>query len=108
MPLKYKGDILTKLKDAGYTSYRLRKEGHLSESTIQKLRNGIGVSWDNLETICCLMNCRVEDIIEYQYSETDCVKRGSLHWVDASGSNDSDIKPPACESSPESACGVPD
>lgn len=71
MPLKYKQDVLDKLKSVGYTTYRLRKEGHLSESTIQKLRNGVGVSWDNLETICYLMRCRIEDIIEYEFSEND-------------------------------------
>lgn len=93
MPLKYKQDVLNNLKSAGYSTYRLRKEGYLSESTIQKLRNGVGVSWDNLETLCCLMRCRIEDIIEYEYSETDYKRQ---------------IKPQVSESSPESACGVPD
>ena len=77
MPLKYKQDVLNNLKSAGYSTYRLRKEGYLSESTIQKLRNGVGVSWDNLETLCCLMRCRIEDIIEYEFSETDCKTKPS-------------------------------
>lgn len=65
MPLKYKVDILSALKSAGYTSYRIRQEGILSQSTLQKLRQGIGVSWENIETICRLLQCQPGDIIEY-------------------------------------------
>lgn len=65
MPLKYKVDILSALKDAGYTTYRIRKEGLLSQSTLQKLREGIGVSWDNVETLCRLLQCQPGDIMEY-------------------------------------------
>lgn len=66
MPLKYKLDIISALKVAGYSTYRIRKEGLLSQSTLQKLRNGEGVSWDNIETICELLNCQPGDILEYQ------------------------------------------
>ena len=65
LPLKYKVDILSALKSAGYTSYRIRQEGILSQSTLQKLRQGIGVSWENIETICRLLQCQPGDIIEY-------------------------------------------
>lgn len=65
MPLKYKVDILSALKSAGYTSYRIRQEGILSQSTLQKLRQGIGVSWENIETICRLLQCQPGDIVEY-------------------------------------------
>lgn len=65
MPLKYKVDILANLKDAGYTTYRIRKEGLLSQSTLQKLRDGIGVSWDNIETLCRLLHCQPGDLMEY-------------------------------------------
>lgn len=66
MALKYKLDILDALKEKGYSSYSLRKEKLLSESTIQKLREGEGVSWDNLNTLCKLLECDISDILEYQ------------------------------------------
>ena len=69
MALKYKIDVLDALKEKGYSSYSLRKEKLLSESTIQKLRNGEGVAWDNLETLCKLLDCDISAILEYQKEE---------------------------------------
>lgn len=69
MALKYKINVLDALKEKGYSSYTLRKEKILSESTIQKLRNGEGVAWDNLETLCRLLDCDISAIIEYQKEE---------------------------------------
>lgn len=66
MPMRYKQDILAALKEAGYTTYRIRKEKLLSESTVQKLRNSEPISWENIETLCKLLNCQPGDIIEYQ------------------------------------------
>lgn len=65
MPLKYKIDVLAALKEKGFTTYKLRQEKRLSESTIQKLRAGIGVSWENLETLCALLDCQPADLMEY-------------------------------------------
>ena len=69
MPLKYKVDVLAMLKEAGYTTYRLRKEKLLSESTLQKLRNNDPISWENLATLCKLLGCQPGDIIEYNAQE---------------------------------------
>ena len=65
MALQYRINVLDALKEKGYTTYTLRKEKLLSESTIQKLRVGEGVAWDNLETLCKLLDCDVADILEY-------------------------------------------
>ena len=65
MPMKYKCDVLSSLKAAGYTTYRIRKEKILSESTVQKLRNGESVSWENIESLCILLNCQPGDLLEY-------------------------------------------
>ena len=65
MGLKYKINVLEVLKEKGYTTYTLRKEKLLSESTIQKLRVGEGVAWDNLETLCKLLDCQPSDLMEY-------------------------------------------
>lgn len=66
MALKYKINVLDELKNKGITSYSLRKNKTLSESTIQKLRNGEGVSWDNLEVLCGLLDCNIEDLLIYE------------------------------------------
>ncbi len=69
MPIKYKLDVLEALKAAGYTTYRIRQEGLLSQSTLQKLRDGKGISWDNIAMICSLLNCQPGDIMEYAPEE---------------------------------------
>ena len=69
MGLKWKIDVLQALKDKGITTYSLRKvlakDTSLSESTIQKLRQGEGVSWDNIERLCKLLDCQPADLMEY-------------------------------------------
>jgi len=65
MPLQFKLDILEALKNKGYTTYTLRKKNILSESTIQKIRGGRGIAWDNLEKLCALLNGQPGDLIEY-------------------------------------------
>ncbi len=65
MPLCYKIDILTALKEKGYNTNKIRTEGLLSQSTLQKFRNKQGVSWENLETLCELLDCQPSDIIEF-------------------------------------------
>ena len=65
MPLKYKVDVLNALKEKGYNTTVIRAKGLLSQSTLQKFRNGQGVSWENLETLCALLECQPGDLIEY-------------------------------------------
>ena len=69
MALRYKINVLDALKAKGYTTYTLRKQKLLSESTIQKLRAGEGVAWDNLETLCRLLECDIGDLLIYQKEE---------------------------------------
>ena len=65
MPLQFKMDVVAALKEKGYTTYRIRNEKILSESTVQKLRAGKGVSWENIETLCRLLECQPADLMEY-------------------------------------------
>lgn len=74
MPLRFKIDVISALKGKGYTTYRIRNEKILSESTLQKLRTGKGISWENIETICRLLDCQPGDIIEY-VREPDASKK---------------------------------
>lgn len=65
MPMKFKIDVLEALKEKGYTTYTLRKENILSQSTLQKLREGKGLAWDNVEKLCALLECQPGDLLEY-------------------------------------------
>ena len=65
MPLRFKINILDALKEKGYTTYTLRKENLLSQSTIQKLRTGNGLAWENIERLCALLECQPGDLMEY-------------------------------------------
>lgn len=65
MAIKYKIDILTELKNKGFSSYRIRKEKLLGESTLQKIRQNELVSWENIGKICALLECQPGDLIEY-------------------------------------------
>ena len=75
MPMRYKIDILAALKEKGYNTNKIRTEGLLSQSTLQKFRNQQGVSWENLETLCRLLDCQPADIIEYE-READVSEKG--------------------------------
>lgn len=66
MPIKYKFDIIAALKNAGYSTYRIRKEKIFGESTMQEFRNNqVVMSADCIEKLCKLLNCQVGDILEY-------------------------------------------
>lgn len=65
MSIQYKINVISALKAVGYSTYRLRKEKLLGEATLQKFRNNELVSWDNISTVCNLLDCQPGDLIEY-------------------------------------------
>ena len=65
MPIRYKIDVLEALKNAGYSSTRLRNEKLMGESYMTQLRRGEMVSWKTIETICRLLNCQPGELVEY-------------------------------------------
>ena len=73
MPLIYRIDVMQALREKGLSTYKLRQEKLLSESTLQKLRQKQAVSWENLETLCMLLDCQPADLIEYVKEETETV-----------------------------------
>ncbi len=63
MPLKYKIDVLSALKEKGYSTYRLRKDKIFGERVIQQLRDREPVSWEVLGRLCSLLGCDIGEII---------------------------------------------
>lgn len=52
------------MEKKGITSYRLQKMG-FNRATYYSIKSGNSVSTNTLHQLCKLLNCRVEDIIEY-------------------------------------------
>lgn len=65
MAIRCKVDILAALSAAGYSSYRLRREKIMGESTRTKIRAGGLPSWHELDVICRLLQCQPGDLVEY-------------------------------------------
>ena len=64
--IKYKVNILEKLKDAGYSSYRLRQEKILAEGTQQKMRSGnSSINLSSLSPVCHILHCQPGDLVEW-------------------------------------------
>ncbi len=74
MALQFKVNILEALKEKGYTTYKLRKDNILSQSTLQKLREGKGLAWENIERLCALLDCQPGDLLEYVNEAAETVQ----------------------------------
>lgn len=71
MPIRYKVDILSALRDAGYSQNQIRVKKIMGQATLTQLRRGELVSWKNIETICRLLSFQPGDILEYVPEETE-------------------------------------
>ena len=69
MAIVYKIDVLKALKEAGYSTTRLRKDKIMGEATIQKIRENQIASWATIDTICSLLNCDVGDVVGHVKEE---------------------------------------
>ena len=53
------------MRSKGVTQYALIKKFHVSPSQITRLKREESVSTHTIEMFCKILNCRVEDIMEY-------------------------------------------
>ncbi len=68
--LRYKINILEELKKAGYSSYRMRQEKVLAESTLQRIREGnTSIELESLGVICNILRCQPGDLVEWVENE---------------------------------------
>ncbi|MBR1530198.1 MAG: helix-turn-helix transcriptional regulator [Oscillospiraceae bacterium] len=64
--MRYKFDVLSALKEAGYNTNYIRINKLLNENTLQKFRHKqTDISVKTLETLCRLLDCQPGDILEY-------------------------------------------
>lgn len=59
------------LKKSKESTYTLIKNHHISSSTIDKLRKNKPVTTTTLNDLCRILECSIEDILEYIPSDTD-------------------------------------
>lgn len=65
MTLKYKIDVLAALKEAGYSTYKIKQEKIFNETVVQQFRNGDIVAWKQIEKLCALLHRQPGDLVEY-------------------------------------------
>ena len=71
MTINYKVNVLEKLKEAGYSTYRIRNEKIIGERALQQLRQGDLVSWAVMEKICELLDCEPGDLVGRVKEDSD-------------------------------------
>lgn len=67
---------LALLKEKGISSYRIRKEKILSESTLTRMRQGTsstnrGIDGATVNILCALLECQPGDLMEYIPDENE-------------------------------------
>ena len=58
------------MKQSGATTYTLQVIGGISSSTIRRLRAGESVSTNTLDALCKILDCTLQDIVEYLPDKT--------------------------------------
>lgn len=61
------------LKQSGQSTYTLIKDHHISSSTIDKLRKNRPLNTTTINDLCRILQCRIEDVMEYIPSDDDQV-----------------------------------
>ncbi len=59
------------LKEKGVSQYALIKKYHISPAQITRLKKNESVSTHTIDMFCRILDCRVEDIMEYIKDEEE-------------------------------------
>lgn len=71
MAIRYKVDIIKELKNAGYSSYRIRQEKTFGQSILTAFRKGEAITWVTLDSLCKILHCQPGDLLEYVENESE-------------------------------------
>ncbi len=66
-------DIMARLNEKGWTSYKLRKGSILPEGTLTRLRHGQPITTETIDTLCRLCDCQPGDLMRYEPDEKEGV-----------------------------------
>ena len=64
-------DILKKLSDAGWSTYKLQKERIMPNSAIMQIRSGKPITTTTLNTVCKLTGLQPGDLLAYVPDEQE-------------------------------------
>lgn len=64
-------NLWTVMKEKGVSQYALIKKYNISPAQITRLKRNESVSTHTIEVFCRILDCRVEDIMEYVPSDED-------------------------------------
>ena len=67
------GPFWKTLKNSTESTYTLINIHHISSSTIDKLRNNKPLNTTTLNDLCRILDCRIEDICQYEPNNDDQV-----------------------------------
>lgn len=70
MPMDY-SKLFALMKCEGLSTYRIRKDNIISQSTLQKLREGKSVTTDAIASLCKVLDCQPGDLMEYENSQAN-------------------------------------
>ncbi len=67
----FKVNVISELKKAGYSTYRIREEHIMSERTLQHYREGKVPTAKVLNQLCQLLDCQPGTLIKYVPNKQD-------------------------------------
>lgn len=70
MPFKY-DKMFALFKAKGISTYKIRKDNLVSQSSLTKMKNGGDIDTRTLEKICAILHCQPGDIMEYVPDDSD-------------------------------------
>lgn len=62
--------LLALMEQKELTTYKIRKDKIISESTLQKIRENKSITTDSISSLCEVLNCQPGDIMEYVPDQT--------------------------------------
>ena len=54
------------MEEKGMTTYRLREQCGIDSKTIRRLKANENMETKTLDKLCAILDCRIEDIMEYK------------------------------------------
>lgn len=70
--LKFKINVGDALNRAGFTSYKARTTGLLSQDTLKKIKHeDMSISLKSINAICNILDLQPKDILEFERNEED-------------------------------------
>lgn len=65
--ISYKINVYEELQKRGISSYAIKKNSLMSQSTLSKLKNNdTSITLSSLDKVCQLLQCDISDVVEFK------------------------------------------